>query len=236
MVGQTVAYVRVSSAEQNMDRQLEAVGECDRIFQNKISGSSRAKRTGLTELIGYVREGDLVKVASMDRLSRDTRDLYVIVDMLTDKGCAVQFVSERITVDKSGTSPVDGLMLGIRAAFAEFERRRIKERQAEGIALAKTRGTYVQAPKLSDTNVEQSKAMIEMGIPKAEVARTFGVSRQTLYTSLSRTEQPSTGHRNKREPRRLLERARGRERHESVVREVLPRGTTLPALEEFYLS
>ena len=55
MVGQTVAYVRVSSAEQNMDRQLEAVGECDRIFQNKISGSSRAKRTGLTELIGWVR-------------------------------------------------------------------------------------------------------------------------------------------------------------------------------------
>lgn len=236
MVGQTVAYVRVSSAEQNTDRQFEAVGECDRIFQNKISGSSRAKRTGLTELIGYVREGDLVKVASMDRLSRDTRDLYVIGDMLTDKGCAVQFVSERITVDKSGTSPVDGLMLGIRAAFAEFERRRLKERQAEGIALAKTCGTYVQAPKLSDTNVEQSKAMIEMGIPKAEAARTFGVSRQTLYTSLSRAEQPSTGHRNKREPRRLLQRARGRERHESVVREVLPRGTTLPALEELYLS
>ena len=134
MVGQTVAYVRVSSAEQNLDRQLEAVGECDRIFQDKISGSSRAKRTGLAELMRYVREGDLVKVASMDRLGRDTRDLYAIVDELTDKGCAVQFVSERITVDKSGTSPVDGLMLGILAAFAEFERRRIKERQAEGIA------------------------------------------------------------------------------------------------------
>ena len=71
MVGQTVAYVRVSSAEQNLDRQLEAVGECDRIFQDKISGSSRAKRAGLAELIGYVREGDLVKVASMDRLGLD---------------------------------------------------------------------------------------------------------------------------------------------------------------------
>ena len=122
----------------------------------------------------------------MDRLGRDTRDLYAIVDELTDKGCAVQFVSERITVDKSGTSPVDGLMLGILAAFAEFERRRIKERQAEGIALAKARGKYVQAPKLSDTDVEQARVMIEMGIPKAEVARTFGVSRQTLYTSLAR--------------------------------------------------
>ena len=99
---------------------------------------------------------------------------------------AVQFVAERITVDKSGTSPVDGLMLGILAAFAEFERRRIKERQAEGIALAKARGKYVQAPKLSDTDVEQARVMIQMGIPKAEVARTFGVSRQTLYTSLRR--------------------------------------------------
>ena len=186
MVGQTVAYVRVSSAEQNLDRQLETVGECDRIFQDKISGSSRAKRAGLAELIGYVREGDLVKVASMDRLGRDTRDLYAIVDELTNKGCAVQFVAERITVDKSGTSPVDGLMLGILAAFAEFERRRIKERQAEGIALAKARGKYVQAPKLSDTDVEQARVLIEMGIPKAEVARAFGVSRQTLYTSLRR--------------------------------------------------
>ena len=186
MVGQTVGYVRVSSVEQNLDRQLEAVGECDRVFEDKISGSSRAKRAGLAELMTYVREGDLVKVASMDRLGRDTRDLYAIVDELTAKGCAVQFVSERITVDKSGPSPVDGLMLGILAAFAEFERRRIKERQAEGIALAKARGKYVQAPKLSDTDVEQARVMIQMGIPKAEVARTFGVSRQTLYTSLRR--------------------------------------------------
>ena len=186
MVGQTVGYVRVSSAEQDLDRQLEAVGECDRIFEDKISGSSRAKRTGLSELIGYVREKDLVKVASMDRLGRDTRDLYAIVDELTDKGCAVQFLTERITVNKSGTSPVDGLMLGILAAFAEFERRWIKERQAEGIALAKARGKYVQAPKMSDADVEQARMMIEMGIPKAEVARRFGVSRQTLYVAIER--------------------------------------------------
>ena len=111
----------------------------------------------------------------MDRLGRDTRDLYNIVDELTSKGCAVEFVSERITVDKSGASPLEGLMLGILAAFAEFERRRIRERQAEGIALAKARGKYVQAPKLSDADVEQVKAMIQMGIPKAEVVWTFQI-------------------------------------------------------------
>ena len=112
--------------------------------------------------------------------------LYNIVDEITSKGCAVEFVSERITVDKSGASPLEGLMLGILAAFAEFERRRIRERQAERIALAKARGKCVQAPKLSNADVEQVKAMIQMGIPKAEVARTFGVSRQTLYTALRR--------------------------------------------------
>ena len=185
MVGQTVAYVRVSSAEQNLDRQLEAVGECDRIFEDKISGSSRAKRTGLAELMAYVREGDLVKVASMDRLGRDTRDLYAIVDELTDKGCAVQFVSERITVDKSGTSPVDGLMLGILAAFAEFERALIRERQREGISLAKQRGVYRGRKKaLSDSRLEELRRRVEAREPKAALAREFGISRATLYEYL----------------------------------------------------
>lgn len=87
------------------------------------------------------------------------------------------------------------MKVGILVAFAEFERRRIKERQAEGIALAKARGKYVQAPKLSDLDVEQARVMIQMGIPKAEVARTFGVSRQTLYTSLVRAPaRPHTAH------------------------------------------
>lgn len=83
MVGQTVAYVRESSAEQNLARQLEAVGERHRVLRVKISGSPRAKRTGLTELIGGVREGAPVKVGSVNRFSRDTRDLDATVDELT---------------------------------------------------------------------------------------------------------------------------------------------------------
>ena len=78
------------------------------------------------------------------------------------------------------------LVLGILAAFAECERWRIKERQAEGIALATARGKYVQVPKLSGADVGRAQAMISMGVPKTEVARTFGISRQTLYTSLRR--------------------------------------------------
>src|SRR5699024_861580 len=99
----------------------------------------------------------------MNRLGRDTRDLHNSVAGITDKGAAVEVVSENITVDKNGASPMDALMLGILAAFAEFERRRIKERQAEGIAIAKAKGKYKQQPKLSPQDVEQAQAMIDMG-------------------------------------------------------------------------
>lgn len=136
--------------------------------------------------MGYVRDGDTVRIAAMDRLGRDTRDLYNLVAEITEKGAAVEFVSERITVDRNGSSALDSLMLGILAAFAEFERRRIKERQAEGIAIAKARGKYVQKPKLSVQDVEQAQAMIELGLPKTEVSARFGVTRQTLYAALKR--------------------------------------------------
>lgn len=187
--GQIVGYVRVSAADQNPQRQLEALGECHKIFTDKISGKSRAKRQALAELLGYIRDDDTVRIASMDRLGRDTRDLYNIVAEIIDKGAAVEFVSENITVDKNGASPMDSLMLGILAAFADFERRRIKERQAEGIAIAKAKGKYKQQPKLSPQDVEQAQAMIDMGIPKTQVAATFEVSRQTLYTALRRAAE-----------------------------------------------
>ena len=189
MAGQVVGYVRVSSADQNPERQLEVLGECDRVFTDRLSGSSRAKRAGLAELMRYVRDGDTVRVTSMDRLGRDTRDLYNLVAELTDKGAAVEFVNERITADQHGSSPMNSLMLGILAAFAEFERRRIKERQAEGIAIAQAKGKYVQQPKLSDDDVEQIQVLLDLGYPKTQIAKQFEVSRQTVYNALRRQGQ-----------------------------------------------
>lgn len=186
--GQVVGYVRVSAADQNPQRQLEVLGECHKVFTDTLSGKSRAKRKALAELIEYIRDGDTVRIASMDRLGRDTRDLYNIVAEITDKGAAVQFINENITVDKNGASPMDSLMLGILAAFAEFERRRIRERQAEGIAIAKAKGKYVQQPALSNEDVEQVQALVDLGYPKTEIARQFQVSRQTIYNALSRHE------------------------------------------------
>ena len=186
MSGQVVGYVRVSAVDQSPDRQIEVLGQCHKTFTDTISGKSRAKRYALTELMDYIRDGDTVRVASMDRLGRDTRDLYNLVAEMTDKGAAVEFVNENITIDREGASPLDSLMLGILAAFAEFERKRIRERQAEGIALAKAKGKYVQQPKLGPREIEQAQAMIAMGIPKTQVAATLEVSRQTLYTALRR--------------------------------------------------
>lgn len=183
--GQTIGYVRVSSAEQNPARQFQARGRCDKIYEDRMSGKSRAKRTGLAELMGYVREHDTIRIASLDRLGRDTRDLHAIVDELTEKGCTVTFVSEKITVSKDDRSPMQELFLTFLSAMAQFERSRIRERQAEGIALAKKDGVYEKQRKLSDEDVAAVRALVDMGVSKAEVARRYGCSRQTLYSALA---------------------------------------------------
>lgn len=183
LFGQILGYVRVSSADQNPGRQYEIIGQCDKTFEDKLSGKSRANRTGLKDLIDYARQGDQVRVASLDRLGRDTRDLYSIVDALTKKGCTVTFISESITVSKDGSSPMQELFLTFLSGMAQFERARILERQREGIELAKTQGVYQR--KLSEEDVEACRAMVDMGISVAEVARRYEVSRQTLYNALN---------------------------------------------------
>ena len=131
-----------------------------------------------------MREDDTVRVASLDRLGRDTRDLHALVDELTAKGCSVEFVAEGITVSRDSRSPIQELFLTFLSAMAEFERSRIRERQAEGIALAKTRGVYDKQRALTDEDVEAVRALIDLGVPAAEVARRYSVSRQTVYTAV----------------------------------------------------
>lgn len=183
LFGQILGYVRVSTADQNPSRQYETIGQCDKAFEDKLSGKSRANRTGLNDLIDYARQGDHVRVASLDRLGRDTRDLYSIVDALTKKGCTITFISEGITVSKDGSSPMQELFLTFLSGMAQFERARILERQREGIELAKTQGVYQR--KLNEEDVEACRALVDMGISVAEVARRYDVSRQTLYSALN---------------------------------------------------
>lgn len=179
--GQVVGYVRVSAADQNEARQVEAIGEVDRLFAEKVSGKNVDDRANLKEMIAYVREGDVVRVKSPDRLSRSTTDLLSLVKDLKSKGVAVEFVdSPALNTD----TPQGEFMLTILAAVAQLERATIKERQAEGIAIAKENGVYEREPKLTDGQVFTARELVDRGVPKAAVARELGVSRQTLYTAL----------------------------------------------------
>jgi DNA invertase Pin-like site-specific DNA recombinase len=183
MLGQRIGYIRVSTLDQHVDRQLEGI-EVDKTFIDKASGKD-TKRPQLELLMSFVRTGDTVVVHSMDRLARNLDDLRRIVHTLTARGVRIEFVKEHLSFT-GDDSPMASLMLSVMGAFAEFERALINERQREGIALAKQRGAYKGRKKsLSQAAIAQLRQRITTGMSKAQVAREFGISRQTLYQYLS---------------------------------------------------
>lgn len=181
-IGQRVGYIRVSSIDQNTDRQLEGE-ELDRIFTDKASGKD-TNRPQLEQLLSFIREGDTVVVHSMDRLARNLDDLRKIVQMLTQKGIKVEFCKERLTFTGDDT-PMSTLLLSVMGAFAEFERALLKERQREGIAIAKKRGAYKGRKKaLQEDRVLQLVERLKQEKNKSKLAKEFGISRETLYQYL----------------------------------------------------
>lgn len=186
VTGQKIGYARVSSKDQNLDRQLAALKKekVFRVFTDTVSGSS-TQRPGLDGALNYVRAGDQLIVVSMDRLARSLIDLHRLVDELAERGVSVKFLKEGQTYSLD-SSPVAKLMLGLLGSVAEFERSIIRERQAEGIAKAKARGVYKgRAKVLNEEQVVQAREWVSEGVPKAEVARRFGIGRTTLYKYLT---------------------------------------------------
>ena len=184
MSGQRIGYIRVSSFDQNPERQLEQV-PVDRVFTDTASGKD-TKRPELDRLLAFVREGDIVVVHSMDRLARNLDDLRRLVQQLTRRGVSVTFVKENLTFT-GADSPMANLMLSVMGAFAEFERALIKERQREGIVLAKQRGAYHgRKQALSAAQATELRRRANAGEQKAALARAFGISRETLYQYLKR--------------------------------------------------
>ena len=182
MSGQRVGYTRVSSLDQNADRQLDGV-TADRTFTDSASGRSTA-RPQLEALLAFVRDGDTVLVHSKDRLARNLDDLRALVRTLTGRGVRVQFIKEQLTFTGEDTAMAT-LLLSVMGAFAEFERSLIRERQREGIALARQRGAYRgRARALSAEQVAQLRERVADGAAKATLAREFGVSRETIYQYL----------------------------------------------------
>ena len=177
--GQRVGYIRVSSVGQNTERQLDGI-QLDRMFSDKCSGKD-IQRPQLEALLGFVREGDTVVVHSMDRLARNLDDLRKLVLTLTKRGIQVQFIKESLTFGGED-SPMAMLLLSMLGAVAEFERSMIRERQREGIAIAKGKGVYKgRKPSLDAGQAEELRKRIAAGDKKAVIARDFGISRETLY-------------------------------------------------------
>lgn len=186
IVGQMVGYVRVSSIDQNEERQLAGIKEAgislDKTFVDKTSGRD-TKRVALAECLNYVRQGDILICHSIDRLARNLRDLQDIVDSMIKKGVSVRFVKENLifSADEK-TTPLQTLTLQLMGAFAEFERTLIRERQREGIALVKARGGKLG--RGNAVTAETEKILLEkikLGIPKAHIARDLQISRQTVH-------------------------------------------------------
>lgn len=182
MHGQRIGYIRVSTLDQNPDRQLEGV-QVSKVFIDKASGKD-TQRPQLEALLSYVREGDTLVVHSMDRLARNLDDLRRMMQQLTGRGIRIEFVKESLAFTGED-SPMSNLLLSVMGAFAEFERALIRERQREGISLAKQRGVYRGRKKaLSDSRLEELRRRVEAREPKAALAREFGISRATLYEYL----------------------------------------------------
>lgn len=174
-----IAYVRVSTVEQNEERQIEGLKKynIEKWFIEKISGKN-TNRPELKNMIDFAREGDTIYIHSLDRLARSTKDLLEIVELLQNK--KVHLVSNKENID---TSTATGkLMLTMIGAIAEFERANMLERQREGIAIAKAEGKYKGRKEIKiddnfNTLYEQYK---NRKINKCEFAKRLNVSRPTL--------------------------------------------------------
>ena len=181
--GKRVGYIRVSTLDQNTTRQLDGA-MLDKVFTDKASGKD-TQRPQLQAALEYLRDGDTLIVHSMDRLARNLEDLRRIVRELTDRGVTVEFVKESMVFTQGKDSPMATLMLSMLGAFAEFERSLIKERQREGIAIAKSKGVYRgRKAALTPEQAQELRKRAANGEAKAALAREFKVSRETLYQYL----------------------------------------------------
>ena len=173
-----VAYVRVSTVEQNENRQLDALEKhnIDKWFIEKVSGKDK-NRPELQKMLDYVREDDTIYIHDLSRLARNTKDLLEIVELLESK--KVSLVSNKENIDSS--TPTGKLMLTMIGAIAEFERQNLLERQKEGIAIAKAKGKYKGRKAVDIPNFEELyQRYLNRTFTKSELAKELNISRPTL--------------------------------------------------------
>lgn len=192
-----VGYIRVSTLDQNADRQHIALNAAhvEKIYEDHISGAN-TDRAQFQAIMQFLREGDELVVLSLDRLARNLRDLLDTVETLGKRGVSVRFLKENLLFDaRSNADPTSKLMLSMVGAFAEFERSMIRSRQAEGIALAKARGAYKGRPRsVTDEQISKLKAALAQEVPLTKATRKVGISRTTAYRYLAVAKQLGAKH------------------------------------------
>ena len=180
-----IGYARVSSKEQNLDRQLQALEGVSKVFSDKVSGAT-TERPQLQAMLDYIREGDIVVVAELDRLGRNNKDLTQIMNIIQQKGATLEvqnLPSMNGIEDENLRRLINNLVIELYKYQAESERNRIKERQAQGIVLAKENGKFKGGkPKFSenDPRLQLAFKLYLDGSTEKDVERQTGINRRTF--------------------------------------------------------
>ena len=180
-----IGYARVSSKEQNLERQLQALEGVSKVFSDKVSGAT-TERPQLQAMLDYIREGDIVVVAELDRLGRNNKDLTQIMNIIQQKGATLEvqnLPSMNGIEDDNLRRLINNLVIELYKYQAESERNRIKERQAQGIVLAKENGKFKGGkPKFSesDPRLQLAFKLYLDGSTEKDVERQTGINRRTF--------------------------------------------------------
>lgn len=183
VVGQRVGYARVSTNAQDLSLQKERLDDCDRIFQEKVSGKRGATRPALSEALAYLRNGDVFVVTKLDRLARSVHDLMQITQKLQDKNCDLQVLDQELDT----STPTGRLIFHVLAIIGEFERDLITERVNEGRMRAIAAGVkFGRKSKLTKEEEESLSGWIKQDtLSKEELAEKFNVSVSTVYRRIA---------------------------------------------------
>ncbi|MGX4685846.1 recombinase family protein [Vagococcus sp. JNUCC 83] len=189
-----IGYARVSSKEQNLERQFELLenAEVKKIFSDKLSGKDN-NRPQLKEMLNYIREDDIIVVSELDRLGRNNKEITSIMNQIQDKGATLEILnlpSLNGIQDDNLRRLLNNLIIELFKYTAENERKQIRERQRQGIELAKEKGKYKGRPlaysadsadKQKRVTYEKIVEMLEKDVPITQISKELDVSRNTIY-------------------------------------------------------
>jgi DNA invertase Pin-like site-specific DNA recombinase len=183
-----IGYARVSTEEQNIDRQIYILKQacCDRIYEEKVSGIKK-ERTELNKILDQIRTGDVIIIADLTRLSRSVKDLFSIVEQIEEKGANIKSIKES-WIDT--TTAQGKLMFTIFAGISQFERDLISQRTIEGLNAARARGKKGGRPKTNDKNIKLAVKMYNSkNYSITEIRKATGVSKTTLYRYINNNKE-----------------------------------------------